>query len=180
MSDRLDSLAYTLARYDERTPRLTFPGGPPEAIAAWRSQARAKLVELLGGFPAATVPLEPELGEPIRKPGYTRRTVVFDTRPGMAAFAHLLVPEGLNGRAPAVVCIPGHGRGADDLVGLGADGEDHPYKDGYQQDFALQCVERGQVAMALEPLGFGHRRDRAARRAGPTTSSCQPAAGRGR
>jgi dienelactone hydrolase len=175
--DRLDSLAYTLARYRERTPRLAFPGGPPEAIAAWRSRARTKLVERLGGFPAATAPLDPELGEPIKKQGYTRRTVVFATRPGMAAFAHLLVPDDLKGHASAVVCIPGHGRGADDLVGLGPDGEDRPHKDGYQHDYALQCVERGHVVLALEPLGFGHRRDPAARKSGPSTSSCQPAAG---
>ncbi|HEY2156839.1 MAG TPA: alpha/beta hydrolase family protein [Isosphaeraceae bacterium] len=176
-SDRLDSLAYTLARYGERTPRLAFPGGPPEAVAAWRSQARAKLVELLGGFPAATVPLDTVLGEPIKRTGYTRRTVVFATRPGMAAFAHLLVPDKLDGRASAVVCIPGHGPGADDLVGLDAEGKDRPYKDGYQHDYALQCVERGHVVLALEPLGFGHRRDPAARESGPSTSSCQPAAG---
>jgi dienelactone hydrolase len=175
--DRLDSLAYTLARYRERTPRLAFPGGSPEAIAAWRESARAKLVELLGDFPGAKVPLDPEPGEPIEKEGYTRRTVVFATRPGMAAFAHLLVPDGLKGRAPAVVCIPGHGRGADDLVGLGPDGKDRPYKDGYQHDYAIQCVERGLVVLALEPLGFGHRRDPAARKSDPSTSSCQPAAG---
>lgn len=175
--DRLDSLAYTLARYGRTTPRLAFPGGPPEAVAAWRAAARSKLVELLGGFPARKVPLGPELGEPVRKPGYTRRSVVFATRPGMAAFGYLLVPEGLKGPTSAVVCLPGHGRGIDDLVGLGPDGNDRPDRDGYQHDYALQCVEQGHVVLALEPLGFGHRRDPAARKSGPEASSCQPAAG---
>ncbi len=175
--DRLDSLAYTLSRYKERTPRLAFPAGPPEAIAAWRTAARAKLVELLGGFPAEKVPLHPELGNPVKKDGYTRRTVYFATRPGMASFGYLLVPDVLKGRTSAVVCIPGHGRGVDDLVGLGADGKDRPYKDGYQHDYAIQCVEQGHVTLAVEPLGFGHRRDPAARKSGPSTSSCQPAAG---
>jgi hypothetical protein len=31
--------------------------------------------------------------------------------------------------------------------------------------------------LALEPLGFGHRRDPAARARGASASSCQPAAG---
>ena len=177
ISDRLDSLAFTLARYGERTPRLAFPDGPPEAIAAWRSAARSKLVELLGGFPTERVPLDPELGDPVKKEGFTRRTVVFATRPGMACFAYLLVPDGLKGRGSAVVCIPGHGRGVDDLVGLGDDGKDRPYKDGYQHDYALQCVEQGHVTLAIEPLGFGHRRDPASRKSGPSASSCQPAAG---
>lgn len=176
-ADRLDSLAYTLARYGDRTPRLAFPGGPPEAIAAWRAAARAKLIELLGGFPAERVPLHPRWGPPVKGAGYTRRTVVFDTRPGLSAFGHLLVPDGREGRGPAVVCLPGHGRGADDLIGLDAEGKERPYKDGYQHDYAIQCAEAGLVALALEPLGFGHRRDPAARKSGPATSSCQPAAG---
>src|SRR6185503_7834308 len=33
------------------------------------------------------------------------------------------------------------------------------------------------AVLALEPLGFGRRRDAAARAKGPETSSCQPAAG---
>jgi dienelactone hydrolase len=175
--DRLDSLAYSLARYGMSTPRLAFPGGPPEAVAAWRTEARARLVRLLGGLAVEKVPLQPEFGQPVKKDGYSRRTVVFATRPGMAAFAYLLVPDGLKGRASAVVCIPGHGRGVDDLVGLGPDGKDRPYKDGYQHDYALQCVEQGHVVLAVEPLGFGHRRDPAARKSGPSSSSCQPVAG---
>ncbi len=175
--DRLDSLAYSLARYAEVRPALAFPGGTPAAIAGWKAEARARLAALIGPFPAERVAAEPALGEPVRKPGYTRRSVVFATRPGMASTGYLLVPDGLRGRASAVVCVPGHGRGADDLVGILADGTERDHKDGYQHDFAIQCVERGHVALAIEPIGFGRRRDPASRKAGPGASSCQPAAG---
>jgi dienelactone hydrolase len=173
LSQRLDPLAYTLTRYREGVPRLAFPGGMPEAIAAWRGEASARLVEILGPFPAEKVPLRPELQPTVKKNGYTRRAVVFDTRPGMSCFGYLLVPDGLKGRSPAVICIPGHGRGVDDLE----DGKEREHKDGYQHDFAIQCAERGLVTLAIEPLGFGHRRSAVAREAGPSASSCGATAG---
>jgi dienelactone hydrolase len=123
------------------------------------------------------VPLEVTLGEPVSKAGYSRRTVTFATRPGMSAFGYLLIPDNRKGPGPAVLCVPGHGRGVDEIVGLGDDGKDRDHLDGYQHDFAVQCVQRGYVTLALEPLGFGHRRDPAACRRGPNASSCQPAAG---
>jgi dienelactone hydrolase len=175
--ERFDSLAYSLTRYASTARELAFPGGAPGAIAAWREKARTTLLELIGPFPEEKVPLRSVLGEPVKKDGYTRRSVVFDTRPDVASFGYLLVPEGLKGQTSAVVCIPGHGRGVDDIVGIGEDGKDRPHKDGYQHDFAIQCVERGHVTLAIEPLGFGHRRDPASRKNGPSVSSCQPVAG---
>jgi dienelactone hydrolase len=47
----------------------------------------------------------------------------------------------------------------------------------YQADFALQCVASGYAVLAVEQMGFGHRRDEAAVARGPEASSCQPAAG---
>jgi dienelactone hydrolase len=177
MPERLDPLAYTLTRYREAVPRLAFPAGSPENISAWRREAMLRLAELLGPFPAEQVPLRAELLVPVKKKGYSRRPVYFDTRPGMTCFGYLLVPDGLKGRAPAVICIPGHGRGVDDLVGILEDGKEREHKDGYQHDFAVQCVERGLVTLAIEPLGFGHRRSAVAREAGPSVSSCQTASG---
>ena len=42
---------------------------------------------------------------------------------------------------------------------------------------AIQWVRRGFGVLAVEPLGFGHRRDATARAAGPDVTSCEPAAG---
>ncbi|HWE38078.1 MAG TPA: alpha/beta fold hydrolase [Isosphaeraceae bacterium] len=177
--DRLDSLAYALRRYGETPRQLAFRAETAEQARAWQEQARAKLNMLIGPFPAGRIPLEPTFGDEVKGPGFTRRTVTFATRPGMAAFAHLLIPDDRRDgeRRPAVLCIPGHGRGADDLVGLDADGKAREHHEGYQHDYALQCVAHGYVTLALEPLGFGHRRDPAARKAGPEQSSCQPSAG---
>lgn len=175
-NDGLDSLAYTLRRYQEARPALAFQGSNPGEAAAWAKTARARLAELLGARPAQ-VPLEPAWGEPLKRPGHTRRSVIFATGPGLSAFGYLLVPDGANAPRPAMVCIPGHGRGVDEIVGIDDDGKDRDHLDGYQHDFAVQCAQKGYVTLALEPMGFGHRRDPDARKRGQGASSCQPAAG---
>ena len=171
--DRLDTLAYTLARYAANSPRHAFGGD----VAAWKAKARARLVELIALPEGDRVPLEPIYGEPKKRTGHTRIPVTFATRANLSAFGYLLIPDGLAAPAPAVVCLPGHGRGADDLVGIAEDGTDRDHDDGYQHDFAVQCVRQGYVALALELMGFGHRRDPSARKGGPSVSSCQTASG---
>ena len=58
-----------------------------------------------------------------------------------------------------MVCVPGHGRGVDDIVGIDDKGQDRTDKDGYQHDFAIQAAEHGMAAVAIEPMAFGCRRD---------------------
>lgn len=173
---QLDSRDFTLSEYDSIRPALGFSAATPDEAAEWRTTARARLVDLLGGFPER-VPLEPEVIERVELDGYTRETVLFQTRHNLTALGHLLVPHDEARPRPAVICIPGHGRGADDIVGIAEDGSQRMEKTGYAKDFAIQAVERGYVAFAVEPLGFGHRRDEAARAGGPERYSCRPAAG---
>ena len=76
-----------------------------------------------------------------------------------------------------MICLPGHGRGVDDIVGIDDKGQPRSDKAGYQHDFALQVVEHGMAAVAIEQLAFGCRRDEPSRARGLGNSSCQPAAG---
>src|SRR5437763_5254524 len=76
-----------------------------------------------------------------------------------------------------VICVPGHGRGVDDIVGFDEYGKVRESKEGYQHDFALQVAEHGLAAVALEPMAFGCRRDARTASKGLGTSACQPAAG---
>jgi len=90
---------------------------------------------------------------------------------------YLLTPSSAKRPYPTVVCIPGHGRGVDDIVGIDEHGNDRAGKPGYQHDFAIQAVEHGLAAVAIEPMAFGYRRDPLTRKKGPTETACQPAAG---
>lgn len=175
MPNRLDSLQYTLARYDRSAARrLRFDA---RDIPDWEHAARSKLVELLGAMPAERVPLRPRFGDPVQRPGYQRIPVVFATRDDLDACGFLLVPDNVRPGAAGVLCLPGHGRGAAEIVGIDENGRDRDHLDGYQHDFAVQCARRGYVALSLEMLGFGRRRDSASIARGSGQSSCQPAAG---
>ena len=173
---QLDSREFCLSEYDSITPSLGFAAADTAEAERWQAAARMKLVELLGGFPER-VPLQAEVLERRELAGYTREKIVFQTRRNLTAIGYLLLPDGRREPGPAIVCIPGHGRGADDIVGIAEDGSQRTEKTGYAKDFAIQAVERGYAAFALEPLAFGARRDAAARASGPSAYSCRPAAG---
>ncbi len=164
----LDSLEYSLFRYGRQVRKLAFRAGSAEETRVWQRKLRRKLRELLGGFPRR-VPLEAEVAECVELEGYTRETVYFQSREGLSVFAYFILPHGFRVPGPAVVCLPGHGQGVDAIVGIA--------EEPYQANFALQCVEHGFAALAVEQLGFGHRRDERARKEGPGHTSCQPAAG---
>ena len=177
MARQLDSLDFSLASYagSERSLAFDAPGRPD--LEAWRRELRSRLVDLIGGFPEEPCPLSPTVTETVEFRDYTRETVHFQSRPDSTVFGYLLTPRRLRAPAPAVLCLHGHGRGVDDIVGIREDGKMRSRLGGYQKDFALQCVRRGYVALAIEQLGFGHRRDATARANRPKTSSCMPSAG---
>ncbi len=174
---QLDSLEFAQDEYRSAALRLRFRARTRTQALAWQKQLRGKLVELLGGFPAAKCPLKPEVLESRALPGYRREKLVFQSRPNLGVFAYLLIPEGARSPRPAVICLPGHGRGSDPVAGLDEQGELDTGEKEYQHRFAVQAVQRGFVALAVEQLGFGCRRDPAARKKNLGASSCQPAAG---
>lgn len=172
-----DSLAYSNKRYAEMPMALTYKPANAKATEAWQKRLRAKITELIGGFPKQRIPLEPVVLETKDFPGYRREKFAIQTRPDLALLGYLLTPSKAAGPLATMICVPGHGRGVDDIVGIDDKGRDRTNKDGYQHDFALQVVEAGMAAVAIEPLGFGCRRDPKARAKTLGTSSCQPAAG---
>lgn len=171
-----DPVAWTMDQYANAPLRLTFRAGSAGEAKIWQSELRSKLVELLGGFPPR-LPLRPRIVDVREFPRYKREKFVFESRPGVAVMGYLLTPVNAAPRTPVAVCIPGHGRGVDDIVGIDANGKDRSNKPGYQHDFAVQVVEHGLAAVAIEPAAFGHRRDVITRKKGRTATACQPAAG---
>ena len=177
MVAQLDTLDFSLASYARSKRSLAFNASGREEAEAWQRQLRSRLIDLVGGFPAEPCQLSPRVTETVEFPTYTRETVLFQSRPDSTVFGYFLTPKNLRAPAPAVLCLHGHGRGVDDIVGIREDGTMRSRLSGYQKDFALQCVRRGYPVLAIEQLGFGHRRDAAARASGPRSPSCLPAAG---
>lgn len=172
-----DPVRFSRTLYDAAPLRMTFRASTAKQAELWQKKLRAKVVELIGGFPARREPLQPVTLEVREFPAYRREKVVFQSRAGLHVLAYLLTP--VKGKAPhaTMVCVPGHGRGVDDIVGIDDKGRDRTNKDGYQHDFAIQTVERGMAAVAIEPIAFGCRRDERTRKRGLGNSACQPVAG---
>jgi dienelactone hydrolase len=174
---RFDPVAYARDTYASAPRRLRFQAGSRADAERWQKALHARLSELLGGFPADRTPLRPASLETRTFPRYTREKVVFDSRPGVSVLAYLLLPAQARRPMPVVVCIPGHGRGVDDIVGIDEHGGERTDKSGYQHDFAIQAAEAGLAALAIEPMGFGCRRDPINARQGLTRKACDPVAG---
>jgi hypothetical protein len=172
-----DPVAWTLDRYNSAPLRLTFRAKNQREAVAWQKQLRAKIIELLGGFPETRSPLNVKTLEVAEFPTYRRERFTFESRPGLGVLAYLLTPVKAEQPLAAVVCVPGHGRGVDDIVGIDEYGKLRDQKEGYQYDFALQAVEHGMAAVAIEPMAFGCRRDARTTAKGLGTSACQPVAG---
>ena len=174
-----DPVVFTHKLYESAPLRMTFRAGSRAQAEQWQKRLRAKIVELLGGFPAKRAPLEAQTLEVREYPGYRREKFVFQSRPGADVLGYLLTPKGASARAPhaTMVCVTGHGRGVDNIVGIDDQGRDRTVREGYEYDFALQVVEHGMAAVAIEPMAFGCRRDPASKSKGLTANACQPSAG---
>jgi cephalosporin-C deacetylase-like acetyl esterase len=177
LSDRqFDTLDFSLSSYRAVKPSMNFSATNERSARLWQKRARSRLTELVGGFPVR-VALRPRVLEKKQMSGYAREKIVFQSRDDLSVFGYLLLPDDRPRPLPAIICLPGHGRGCDDIVGIAQDGSQREAKSGYAKDFALQAVEQGYAALAIEQLAFGCRRDGAARKRGPEQSSCQPSAG---
>jgi dienelactone hydrolase len=171
-----DPVHWTLEQYKSAPLRLTFRAATKAEAESWQLQLRAKLTGLLGGFPDRTH-LRFQTLEVKNYPGYRREKFVFESRPGLGVLGYLLTPTGKKAPHATVVCVPGHGRGVDDIVGIDGSGKDRVKKPFYEYDFAIQVVEHGMAAVAIEPMAFGCRRDAINKEKGLTQSACQPSAG---
>jgi len=172
-----DPVRFTDRLYESAPLRMTFQAKTRRQAELWQSRLRAKLTELVGGFPEKRSPLETETLEIRDFPGYRREKFVFQSRPGSWVLGYLLTPKSAKAPHATVVCVPGHGRGVDDIVGIDDTGQDRATHDGYQYDFAKQATEHGMAAVAIEPMAFGCRRDDKTKAHGLGTSACQPVAG---
>jgi len=174
---KFDPVAYAHERYAMAPRQLRFQSRTRDDAERWQGTLRAKVTELIGGFPTDRVPLRPVTLETRTFPGYQREKIVFDSRQGASVLAYLLLPDKVQRPSPVMICVPGHGRGVDDIVGIDEQGRDRTDKSGYQHDFAIQVAEAGMAALAIEPMGFGCRRDPINAGIGLSRKACDPAAG---
>src|SRR5260370_24579876 len=102
----------------QRRLRLTFRAQTRKQAEAWQKKLHAKLVELLGPFPASSPALNAQTLEVREFPGYRREKFVFESSTGLNVLGYLLTPSGAKPPYATVICVPGHGRGVHDIIGV--------------------------------------------------------------
>ena len=148
-----------------KDPSLSYLRDEFRDVAAWKRQARGKLLELLHYSPAKCDP-RPEVVEETDKGDYVRQKVAFNTTPDVRVPAYVLVPKAARKTpAPAVVALHDHGGyylwGKEKIV---ATEDEHPalaeWKKRYYGGNAIADVlaRQGYVVVAIDMFYWGERR----------------------
>ncbi|MDR1630168.1 MAG: alpha/beta hydrolase family protein [Oscillospiraceae bacterium] len=134
-------------------PALCYDGAKP--FARWQNEAREKLTELLGlaKFARCEQLFDVEWEHETETMTETRFT--FQSEEGYFVPCHFCVPKGASGPLPLVICVQGHSKGMHVSFGrTHFPGEDPNAGEGDRQ-FALQIIENGYCALAIEQRNFG-------------------------
>lgn len=125
---------------------------PIATIGAWRKRRARILADMqlvMGPLPPASrkVPLDMAVAEEVELEKVIRRKLTFAAEAGDRVPAYLLLPKGIKGKAPAMLCLhqtTAIGKG--EPAGVGGDPNLH---------YALELAERGYVALAPDYPNFG-------------------------
>ncbi|MBA3845652.1 MAG: acetylxylan esterase [Planctomycetes bacterium] len=131
---------------------------------AWKSAARARVLELLNYRPAPVDPA-PRLIERVDCGDHWRESVEFSTTADIRVPAFVLVPKGLTKPAPGIVALHDHGGfylwGREKLVELPGE---HPTLTAFRRDcyagrsITVEMVRLGYVVVVIDMFYWGDRR----------------------
>ena len=138
-------------------PKLSYDQA--RDFAVWKGEVKEKLVELLGLDVIAenACPLQMEIVEEEQKDGYKQIRFEFESEKGAVVPCYLLIPDTGKKKYPVAIVLQGHNQqGFASSVGNVYCHETLDYDTGRGQ-FALQAVQNGYIALAIEQRGMGER-----------------------
>ena len=139
-------------------PKLAFE--KTREYDKWRLEVKEKLFELLGldAIAENACPLEMEIIEEKQKDGYKQIRFEFESEKDCVVPCYLLIPDTGKEKYPVAIVLQGHNQqGFASSVGNAYCHETLAYDTGSGQ-FAVQAVENGYIALAIEQRGMGERR----------------------
>jgi dienelactone hydrolase len=141
--ERLRYLRGLIAASEEkRQKRWGLTTRPASDFPQIKAAMLADYRKLVGEVPTEGTPLRPRSQWALTTAKYTAYRVMLDVAPGVEVYGNLLIPRGLKGRAPAVICQHGLSGTPEMITGLGQK-EDTPY-----HEFGRKLAERGYVVFA--------------------------------
>ena len=149
-------LDFTNNKYENLKPELNFSAKNIEEAKSWQKLLKSKLIDLIGGLPKNREKLNSEVLKIEDFGTYTRETILFDSAEKMKVFAFLLSPKFIrNEKLPVILCIHGHGKGVNDVVGIKNQVTRNNF-DVIHKNFAIQAVNQGYLVLAIEQFLFLH------------------------
>ncbi len=140
VTDRyLNAIAEQLwAARDARVASLRTPA----EIEERQRFVRAKIAELMGGFPERT-PLNARITGLFDRDGYRVEKLIYESRPKFYVTADVYVPKSDRARYPAVLGVAGH--------------SDTSKAEPLYQRGWISMAKRGYIVLAFDPPGQGER-----------------------
>ena len=138
-------------------PKLSFDEN--RDFSSWRSDVKAKLIELLGLDIIAENACEPNLSivQEEEKDGYKQIRFEFESEIGAVVPCYLLIPNTGKEKYPVAITLQGHNeQGFYSSIGKALCHETLDYDTGRGM-FAVQAVKQGYIALAIEQRGMGSR-----------------------
>jgi len=105
-----------------------------------QATVKEKLLDMLGPFPERT-PLNLQITGTLKKDGYRVDKIIYESRPGFYVTGCLYVPDGISGKAPAVLNVIGHNQEA--------------FRAPLYQVVIYNLVMKGIIVIAIDPPGQG-------------------------
>ena len=140
----------------ERAGLKTFGVESSDQWEASKPLLRKKLWGLLGDLPELFTP-QPKIHSKEKRDGYVLERFTFDNRAGATVYGYVMVPEGHEGRGPAILYNHYHGgkyaQGKEEVLirAFGRDAKGHKLITGEE------LVGAGYVVMCIDSYCFGER-----------------------
>lgn len=141
--------------FEEIQPRLAYTDTVD--LERWKAKLREALERALGRMPAGR-PLEPIWSQDGEIAGAEVRRVEFIVDEGHIAIGWLLLHRDAPEQRPTMICLQGHSTGGHISLGRKRFAVDGELIAG-DRDYAVQAVEEGFNAFAVEQRAFGERED---------------------
>ncbi len=141
---------------DSKVERLAFSSDVD--FDSWRLQLKEKFFELIGvkEIEKNACALNVTVEEEVEFDSYKRIRFIFESEKGSIVPCYLVVPKNIDKKLPLVITLQGHTTGFHNSIGVPLYEVD---KDSVERNsFAVQAVERGYCALAIEQRAMGERK----------------------
>jgi len=127
-----------------------------ESLAAWQNRLRRRFCELLAFDARPRKAPSMRFMEEIQCNGYVRRRGYMLAADGLAVPVYVLTPDPAPAKKlPVCLCVHGHGPGKSISVGLAQTEAARQQLEDIQEDYAVQAVRQGYIAIAHDSRSFG-------------------------